>query len=129
MTHPVPTRRVSDLSREAQGFAGGLGRAQEGRPLSSLFAARTMRLRAGRTAEWAAGYLSGLLIGTESAEVADMLEQADDIWLIGDGRLSTLYAEALGRRGLAAQALAGAACSRAGLGLSWPPPHPPGDPS
>src|SRR3546814_10980152 len=77
----------------------------------------------------AAGYLSGLLIGTEIAEVADMLEQADDIWLIGDGRLSTLYAEALGRRGLAAQALAGAACSRAGLGLSWPPPHPPGDPS
>src|SRR3546814_990995 len=52
----------------------------------------------------AAGYLSGLLIGTEIAEVADMLEQADDIWLIGDGRLSTLYAEALGRRGLAAQA-------------------------
>ncbi|BAI95433.1 MULTISPECIES: 2-dehydro-3-deoxygalactonokinase [Sphingobium] len=118
-----------DPAREAQGFAEGLARAQEGRPLSSLFAARTMRLRAGRPAEWAAGYLSGLLIGTEIAEVADMLEQADDIWLIGDGRLSTLYAEALGRRGLVAQALDGDACSLAGLGLSGHPHHPHGDPS
>src|SRR3546814_11469158 len=76
----------------------------------------------------AAGYLSGLLIGTEIAEVADMLEQADDIWLIGDGRLSTLYAAAPGRRGLAAQALDGDARSRAGLGPSGHPHHTHGRP-
>ena len=107
-----------DPAQEAQGFAEGLARAEGGRLLSSLFAARSMRLRAGRSAQWAAGYLSGLLIGAEIAEVADMLEQDDDILLIGDGRLSMLYAQALGRRGLATQVLEGDACALAGLGLS-----------
>jgi len=47
-----------------------------------------------------------------------MLEQDDDILLIADGRLSMLYAQALGRRGLATQVLEGDACALAGLGLS-----------
>lgn len=110
-----------DPAQEAQGFADGLRRAEEeGRLLSSLFAARSMRLRAGRSADWSAGYLSGLLIGTE---IAEMLAtpglatsgQADDIWLIGDARLSVRYAQALGRRGVPSETLDGDACSLAGL--------------
>ncbi|PJG47587.1 2-dehydro-3-deoxygalactonokinase [Sphingobium sp. LB126] len=104
-------------AQEALGFGEGLERAGEGRLLSSLFAARAMRLRAGRSAEWATGYLSGLIIGCEIAEMRGTLEEVDDILLIGDAQLAVRYAQALGRQGLASQLLDGDACSLAGLGL------------
>lgn len=107
----------ADPEQEAEGFAEGLERAGEGRLLSSLFAARTMRLRAGRSADWAMGYLSGLIIGCEIVEVRSTLGAADDIVLIGDARLSARYAQALDMQGLPSRSLDGDACSLAGLGL------------
>lgn len=107
---------LADPVQEAAGFAEGLERAGEGRLLSSLFAARTMRLRAGRPADWATGYLSGLIIGCEIAEIRGALGDVEDILLIGDARLSVRYAQALGQQGLASQMLDGDACSLAGLG-------------
>ncbi|HKT77676.1 MAG TPA: 2-dehydro-3-deoxygalactonokinase [Sphingobium sp.] len=112
-----PRAGQADPAQEAEGFAEGLERAGEARLLSSLFAARTMRLRAGRSPDWAMGYLSGLLIGCEIAEIGGTLGQADDIILIGDQRLAACYAEALARQGLATRSLDGDACALAGLGL------------
>ncbi|WP_176590146.1 2-dehydro-3-deoxygalactonokinase [Sphingobium sp. EM0848] len=111
-----PKIASSDPVQEAEGFAEGLKRAGEGHLLSSLFAARVMRLRVGRSADWATGYLSGLIIGCEIAEIRDMLGEADGIFLIGDAKLSVRYAQALGKQGLASQLLDGDACALAGLG-------------
>ncbi|NML90385.1 MULTISPECIES: 2-dehydro-3-deoxygalactonokinase [unclassified Sphingobium] len=107
----------ADPAQEAAGFAEGLERAGEGRLLASLFAARAMRLRGGRSEDWSTGYLSGLIIGCEIAEIRSTLGEADDILLVGDAQLSVRYAQALGRQGLASQVLDGDACSLAGLGL------------
>lgn len=107
----------ADPAQESAGFAEGLERAGEGRLLASLFAARAMRLRGGRSEDWATGYLSGLIIGCEIAEIRSTLGEADDILLVGDAQLSVRYAQALGRQGLASQVLDGDACSLAGLGL------------
>ncbi|WCP12724.1 putative 2-dehydro-3-deoxygalactonokinase DgoK1 [Sphingobium sp. AntQ-1] len=102
---------------EAAGFAEGLDRAHDGKLLQSLFAARAMRLRQGRSPDWALGYLSGLLIGCEVAEMRDTLGVTDSIILIGDARLSARYAQALDRQGVTTHMLDGDACALAGLGL------------
>jgi 2-dehydro-3-deoxygalactonokinase len=77
-----------------------------------------MRLRAGRSADWALGYLSGLLIGCEVAEARAMLGTDADVVLIGDARLSARYAQAFDRQGVASRMLDGDACALAGLGFS-----------
>ncbi len=112
-----PKVESADPAEEAAGFAEGLARGEEGRLLASLFAARSMRLRAGRSADWALGYLSGLLIGCEISETRAALGDAEEIVLIGDSRLTDRYARALEARGLASRALDGDACALAGLGL------------
>jgi len=103
---------------EAAGFADGLDRANAGELLQSLFAARAMRLRKGRSPDWALGYLSGLLIGCEVAEMRAMLGTTDSVILIGDARLSARYTQALDRQGVATHMLDGDACALAGLGLT-----------
>lgn len=113
-----PKIDAADPALEAEGFAEGLERAGAGHLLASLFAARTMRLRAGRSADWAMGYLSGLIIGCEIAEIRDTLGGTENIVLIGDAGLSGRYAQALEKQGLTARALDGDACSQAGLGLN-----------
>lgn len=112
-----PKAEIDDPAQESEGFAEGLRRAGESRLLTSLFAARAMRLRAGRSPSWAAGYLSGLLIGCEIAEVRAMLGEADDISLIGDQRLCARYAQALEAQGLSTHLLDGDDCVLAGLTL------------
>ena len=110
-----PKADTRDPSLASEGFAEGLGRAGEGCLLTSLFAARAMRLRAGRSPDWAAGYLSGLLIGCEIAEILAMLGTAGNIILIGDQRLCARYAQALEARGLSSDLLDGDDCVLAGL--------------
>lgn len=112
-----PKIDAADPAQEAAGFAEGLERAGEGRLLATLFAARAMRLRAGRSADWALGYLSGLLIGCEIADSRAMLGAGEDILLIGAARLADLYTRALAVQNLRARTLDGDACALAGLGL------------
>jgi 2-dehydro-3-deoxygalactonokinase len=76
-----------------------------------------MRLRAGRSADWALGYVSGLLIGCEVAEARAMLGEDADVVLIGDPRLSARYGQALARQGVASRTLDGDRCALAGLGF------------
>jgi 2-dehydro-3-deoxygalactonokinase len=111
-----PKVEVTDTGEEAAGFAEGLEKAGVGKLLQSLFAARAMRLRAGRSADWALGYLSGLLIGCEVAEVRASLGEDVDVLLIGDKRLSARYAQALEAQGVGSAAIDGDACALAGLG-------------
>ena len=112
-----PKAEAAEPAAEAEGFAEGLERAGEGRLLSNLFAARAMRLRAGRSAGWAAGYLSGLLIGCEITEVRGLLGDVSSITLIGDQSLCARYAKALEAQGLSPQSLDGDDCVLAGLTL------------
>lgn len=111
-----PKDAVGDAVEEAAGFAEGLARAGDGAVLAGLFAARAMRLRAGRSADWALGYLSGLLIGGEILEARALLQADDDVTLIGDARLADRYARALAAQGVVSRRLDGDACALAGLG-------------
>lgn len=113
-----PKVELTDPAEEAAGFAEGLGRAGDAKLLQSLFAARAMRLRSGRSGDWALGYLSGLLIGFEIAEIMTTLSGADGVVLIGDKRLSARYAQALDARGIMSRALDGDGCALAGLGFT-----------
>ncbi|BBD00538.1 MULTISPECIES: 2-dehydro-3-deoxygalactonokinase [Sphingobium] len=113
-----PKVEPTDPAEEAAGFAEGLERAGDAKLLQSLFAARAMRLRSGRSGDWALGYLSGLLIGCEIAEIMTTLSGADGVVLIGDKRLSARYAQALDAREIMSRALDGDGCALAGLGFT-----------
>lgn len=112
-----PKVDVTEPAQEAAGFAEGLERAGGAKLLQSLFAARAMRLRSGRSADWATGYLSGLLIGCEVAEVRSTFGSADGVVLIGDRKLSARYAQALDAQGIASRTMDGDSCALAGLGF------------
>jgi 2-dehydro-3-deoxygalactonokinase len=112
-----PKVELTDPAQEAAGFAEGLARAGDAQLLQSLFAARAMRLRSGRSGDWALGYLSGLLIGCEIAEISVTLGDTDGVVLIGDKRLSARYAQALDARGIASRKMDGDGCALAGLGF------------
>ena len=113
-----PKDSTGDAMQEAAGFAEGLERTGNARLLASLFAARAMRLRAGRSADWALGYLSGLLIGSEIVETRALLNGGASVALIGDTGLANRYARALDLQGIQARRLDGDACVLAGLGFT-----------
>jgi 2-dehydro-3-deoxygalactonokinase len=98
---------------EEAGFAAGLRRADEGGPLPALFEARAAQLRDGRSRSWACGFVSGLLIGAEVAEMA----VPGAVLAIGDAALVARYGKALAGRGVAMRAMDGEACAIAGLRL------------
>lgn len=99
------------------GFVAGLDRARAGGVLGALFEARAAQLRRGRSGAWAAGFLSGLLIGGEIAEMAAKAPLPAQIPVIGDARLATRYARALATFGSTAQPLDAEAVTLAGLSL------------
>ncbi|MFY9349380.1 MAG: 2-dehydro-3-deoxygalactonokinase [Sphingobium sp.] len=107
-----------DPADEAAGFAEGLARATADQLFHSLFASRAMQLRAGRSPGWAAGYLSGLLIGGEVAQMLAHMAPTEEALLIGDARLCGLYAQALAGHAVRAAHRDGDACVLAGLGFT-----------
>ena len=121
--HSILTRAVSSggaiasADDEKEGFSHGLARAGEGRLLGALFEARSAQLRLDRSAEWALGYLSGLLLGREVAE-ATMSGRADRVLLIGDPRLTARYCAALQTHDILGEQIDGDACAIAGLVLA-----------
>ena len=66
--------------------------------LGQLFRVRASALLSGRTPDWCAGYLSGLLIGTEIAANRHQIG-TDPIPLIGSSALCALYAKVLAMTG------------------------------
>ncbi|MEO7385234.1 MAG: 2-dehydro-3-deoxygalactonokinase [Novosphingobium sp.] len=105
----------SDKSGQNDGFAAGLEQAQSGGGLSgALFTARSAQLRQSRSPGWAKGYLSGLLIGHELAEIKTLPRA---VTVIAAGGLSGHYLAAMTAFGVTGHALDGDACSLAGLEL------------
>lgn len=103
-----------DSGDETEGFSHGLARADHERALSaSLFEARAAQLVAGRSDDWAKGFVSGLLIG---AEISEMAPQGS-VLVIGAPELAARYDNALGRRGAQVRRMDADACAIAGLRL------------
>lgn len=68
--------------------------------LGQLFRVRASALLSGRTPDWCAGYLSGLLIGTEVAANRNQIGD-EPVPLIGSAALCALYARVLAMTGAA----------------------------
>ena len=109
---------TDDPAAEATGFGDGLDRAATGAGLvGTLFETRAMILRAGRSASWGAGYLSGLVIGNEIADSRAAAGLPQRVLLIGAPALAARYAQALAHFGVASRTLDGDACVLKGLEL------------
>lgn len=100
------------------GFIAGVALAEE-HPglLGKLFAARAAQLRQGRSLGWAREFLSGLLIGTEAAEMRTAAALPRSVALIGEPALAERYRRALHAYGVACDFVDGESCALAGLRL------------
>jgi 2-dehydro-3-deoxygalactonokinase len=84
-----------------EGFAVGVqaGLDHPERLLGQLFEVRAGSLLSGRQPDWCAGYLSGLLIGSEIGANRQWIGTAE-VPLIGSAALCALYGQALTRIGV-----------------------------
>lgn len=99
-------------------FDDGLLASGDGAALAArLFTARARIVGGDAAPETSASYLSGLLIGADVAATPTLLNivPATDVVLLGDKRLCTLYARALGARGMRTREFDGEAAAVAGL--------------
>ena len=97
-----------------EGFAHGLGRASEAL-MTALFEARAARMLDDRSRDWATGYLSGLLIGSEVAAQASV---TGEVIVVGAPALCGLYAQALQAASMTSRLMAGEATALAGLNIA-----------
>lgn len=105
-----------DGPRRAEGFAIGAATGLEHPEmmLGNLFQVRAASLLSDRQPDWCAGYLSGLLIGTEVGSNRHLIgEQA--VPLIGSAALCALYAQVLGMVGATSKVMNATAVVLAGL--------------
>jgi|SRR5579863_765614 len=113
-----PRTGASQAQAENTGFAAGIARAQDGSGLlGKLFEARAGQLRDGRSPEWAEGFVSGLIIGSEVNEMLRINSPHGAVTIIGDPRLAARYEAALNGSGVQGQRGDGDGCVLAGLRL------------
>ena len=98
-THSVLRHSLNgdlDGPGRAEGFAAGAaaGLAHPEQLLGTLFQVRAGSLLSGRQPDWCAGYLSGLLIGTEIGSNRHLIGERA-VPLIGSPALCALYAQVL----------------------------------
>ena len=103
-THSVLRHSLNgdiDGPGRAEGFAVGAASGLEHpeQLLGTLFQVRAGSLLSGRQPDWCAGYLSGLLIGTEIGSNRHLIG-AEAVPLIGSPALCALYAQVLGMIGV-----------------------------
>lgn len=110
------TGSAGNSDQEAAGFADGLaeGRRRQG-VLGSLFRARFGQLREDCSRDWAQGFVSGLLLANECAEMAQDDRMPASIILIGDPTLAARYELALADVGVTADKLDADTCVLTGL--------------
>jgi 2-dehydro-3-deoxygalactonokinase len=114
----APRMRVAAAQSESAGFAAGIARAQGGSGiLGNLFEARAAQLLDGRSPEWAEGFISGLVIGSEVSEMLRTNPPPGAVTIIGDPQLAARYEAALDACGRTSQCGDGDACVLAGLRL------------
>lgn len=102
-THSVLRHSLTgdlDGPGRAEGFAAGAAAGLEHpeQLLGTLFQVRAASLLSGRQPDWCAGYLSGLLIGTEIGSNRHLIGD-DPVPLIGSPTLCALYARVLDMAG------------------------------
>jgi 2-dehydro-3-deoxygalactonokinase len=101
---------------DAQGFAEGVARARAaGGLIGNLFHARAAQLRAGRSSEWARGYLSGLLLTSEILAMAALGALPDEVLLVGADRLCERYTSVFDLFSVGSRTLNVETCTLAGL--------------
>lgn len=106
--HTILRRFAADGRHDARAFRRGLERVRRpGGLMHHLFSARTEVLLGDMLPETASAYLSGLLIGDEVRAMVAALQPQNHITLIGDPRLTALYAEALELHGQSSRCLDG----------------------
>lgn len=105
----------SDDAERARGTTEGLGDGMDApeKLLSRLFRVRSVALLSRATPSWCAGYLSGLLVGTDIG--AQRVSLTGQTAVIGAPGLSRLYGEGLKMIGIEAQAVDATAAVLAGL--------------
>jgi 2-dehydro-3-deoxygalactonokinase len=98
------------------GFQAGLSCGIEApQKLSAmLFKVRAGSLLSGRTADWSAGFLSGLLIGSEIGALRDWIGETE-IAIVGDAALAERYGRGVRLVGGQAQIVDGVEATLAGL--------------
>ena len=98
------------------GIAAGLLQGLEApeRLSSQLFKVRSASLLSDRTADWCAGYLSGLLVGAEVAGFASWRD-GSPVMIVGSERLGRLYGQALRAGGVQSEFVDATAATIAGL--------------
>lgn len=106
---------TTDAGDEHFGWQAGLALAQhDANLLGTLFRTRAAQLLEDRTPAWAEGFLSGLLIGAEIAQVGKGQEQPI---VIAEVDLAARYCAALRSFGFAPRSMNGDACVLKGLEL------------
>lgn len=104
---------------DSEGFLLGIERARTGGALiASLFEARAARMLDAWTGTRARSFLSGLLIGSEIAAMAQRLEPRVLPLLVGSPDLVRLYRTAFERFGLACRTADGESCTLRGLEIA-----------
>lgn len=113
--HTILGRQMTGTAPDAPAFAAGLRRSREpGGLLHHLFTVRTDGLFARLAPEAAASFLSGLLIGHESAAALAAFASREVI-VVGSEQLATPYRTALEASGCSVRLVPGEAAVGAGL--------------
>jgi len=105
----------ADVPGDDAAFAAGVEASGNGGLLGNLFLTRSAQVDGGRSGEWASAFLSGLLIGSECAEMIGTVPPSSPVRILGAPGLAERYAAALGRFGTGAERLEADACTLAGL--------------
>ncbi|HTN63811.1 MAG TPA: 2-dehydro-3-deoxygalactonokinase [Devosia sp.] len=118
-THSVLRHSLNgdlDGAGRAEGFAVGVetGLDHPERLLGQLFEVRASSLLSGRQPDWCAGYLSGLLIGSEIGANRSWIGDVE-VPLIGSDALCSLYGQALARIGVGSRVVDATEAVLAGL--------------
>jgi 2-dehydro-3-deoxygalactonokinase len=115
-TSTLSVTGVAVANDDDAGFSAGLARsAQVNAITASLFEARAAQLREGKSSGWARGFVSGLLIGTETR--AETVSGPKSVVMIGERRLAAWYRKALAHWSVDAIVMDGEQCAIAGLRL------------
>lgn len=111
---------ATPLTHVPADFDRGLAEAREhpGRLPHQVFQARSLRLDGQLSKDGAASWISGLLIGADVAGALDLFRDHDasgDVLVVGEPRLTALYARALAQQGRQSTEIDGATAALAGL--------------
>ena len=117
-----PTTPIEHHPRDFERGLAESARHPEASLLHRLFQSRSLRLDKQLSAEGAASWMSGLLIGTDVRGALSLFSQHEadaPVYVIGAPKLNESYAQALARSGRTSIQIDGAKAALAGLGFVY----------